>query len=157
MRCYDVRVTRQAFRYDGACDRSLFPVSRVRCIRSLCITCLVLSSAVSPRAHIPRDRRSAHTDTGQPIVQHLAGTDGQDEAGDIFVPDEGVNLTTAIRMHTIHGAFASFEKEFKGSREVGKAADLFVLDEDLRQVAVESLREVGVVMTAIGGEVVYEA
>lgn len=78
-------------------------------------------------------------------------------AGDVCGPDERVDLTTAIRMHTINGAFASFEERFKGSLEVGKAADLVVLAEDLSQVPAERLREVGVAMTVVGGEVVYEA
>jgi predicted amidohydrolase YtcJ len=37
-------------------------------------------------------------------------------AGDVGGPDERIDLTTAIRMHTINGAFASFEERFKGSR-----------------------------------------
>jgi len=78
-------------------------------------------------------------------------------AGDVCGPDECVDLTTAIRMHTIKGAFASFEEGFKGSIEVGKAADLVVLAEDLSRVPVERLRDVGVAMTVVGGEVVYEA
>jgi predicted amidohydrolase YtcJ len=78
-------------------------------------------------------------------------------AGDVCGPDERVDLTTAIRMHTIHGAFASFEEGFKGSLEVGKAADLVVLADDLSRVPVERLRDVGVVMTVVGGEVVYGA
>jgi predicted amidohydrolase YtcJ len=77
-------------------------------------------------------------------------------AGDVCGPDERVDLTTALRMHTINGAFASFEEGFKGSLEVGKAADLVVLAEDLSRVPVERLREVGVMMTVVGGEVVYE-
>jgi predicted amidohydrolase YtcJ len=78
-------------------------------------------------------------------------------AGDVCGPNERVDLTTVIRMHTINGAFASFEEGFKGSLEVGKAADLVVLDEDIRRVPVERLRHVGVAMTVVGGEVVYEA
>ena len=76
--------------------------------------------------------------------------------GDVCGPDERVDLTTAIRMHTFHGAFASFEEGFKGSLDVGKAADLVVLTDDLRRVLVEHIRDVGVVMTVVGGEVVYE-
>jgi predicted amidohydrolase YtcJ len=52
-------------------------------------------------------------------------------ARDICGPDERVDLTTAFRLHTIYGTFASFEEEFKGRLEVGKAADLVVLAEDL--------------------------
>jgi predicted amidohydrolase YtcJ len=78
-------------------------------------------------------------------------------AGDVCGPDERMDLTTAIRMHTIHGAFASFEEGFKGSLDVGKAADLVVLAEGISRVPVERLREVGVVMTVVNGAVVYEA
>jgi predicted amidohydrolase YtcJ len=72
-------------------------------------------------------------------------------------PDERVDLTTAIRMNTINGAFASFEEGFKGSLQPGKVADLIVLAEDLSQVPVERLHDVGIVMTIVGGEGVYEA
>jgi predicted amidohydrolase YtcJ len=78
-------------------------------------------------------------------------------AGDVCGPDERVDLPTAIRMHTINGAFGSFEEGSKGSIETGKAADLVVLAEDLSRVPVERLRDVGVVMTVVGGEIVYEA
>ena len=97
-------------------------------------------------------------------VTHYAPLFGIEQAlmrrtmtGDVCGPDESVDLTTAIRMHTINSAFASFEEGFKGSLEVGKAADLVVLADDLSQVPVERLRHVGVVMTVVGGEVVYEA
>jgi predicted amidohydrolase YtcJ len=67
-----------------------------------------------------------------------------------------VDLPTAIRMHTINGAFGSFEEGSKGNLEAGKAADLVLLAEDLSRVPVERLRD-GVVMTVVGGEIVYEA
>jgi predicted amidohydrolase YtcJ len=83
-------------------------------------------------------------------VTHYAPLFGSEQAlmrktmaGDVCGPDERVDLTTVTRMHTIHGAFASFEEGFKGSLEVGKAADLVVLAEDLSQVPAEPLREVG--------------
>jgi predicted amidohydrolase YtcJ len=77
-------------------------------------------------------------------------------ARDICGPDERVEITMAIRMHTINGAFASFQEGFKGSLEVSKAADLVVLAEDLSRVPVEQLRHVGVAMTVAGGEVVFD-
>jgi hypothetical protein len=78
-------------------------------------------------------------------------------AGDVCGPEERVDLTTAIRMHTINGAFASFDEGLKGSLEVGKAADLVILGEDLSRVPVEQLRQIPVMMTLVGGEIVYEA
>jgi predicted amidohydrolase YtcJ len=50
-----------------------------------------------------------------------------------------------------------YEEGFKGSLEAGKAADLVVLAADLSRVPLERLRDVGVVMTVVGCEIVYEA
>jgi hypothetical protein len=76
--------------------------------------------------------------------------------GQVCGGDERVDLTTAIRMHTINGAFASFEEDLKGSLEPGKLADLVVLAEDLARVPVKEIRQVPVAMTVTGGRVVYD-
>jgi predicted amidohydrolase YtcJ len=76
--------------------------------------------------------------------------------GQVCGPDERVDLTAAIRMHTINGAFASFEESLKGSLEPGKLADLVVLADDLSRVPVTEIRQVPVAMTVSGGRVVYE-
>jgi predicted amidohydrolase YtcJ len=60
-------------------------------------------------------------------------------------------------MHTMHRAFASFEEGFNGSLGVAKAADLVAPTGDLGRTPVERLRDVGEVMTVVGGEVVDEA
>jgi len=77
--------------------------------------------------------------------------------GQVCGADERVDLTTAIRMHTINGAFASFEETTKGSLEPGKLADLVVLGDDIARVPVKELRHLPVAMTVVGGEVVHEA
>ncbi|MGB4862751.1 MAG: amidohydrolase [Tepidiformaceae bacterium] len=77
--------------------------------------------------------------------------------GDVCGPDECVDLTTAIRMHTYNGAYASFEEHLKGSIEVGKLADLTVLSEDIRAVPTRELRDLPIAMTVVGGKVAYEA
>ncbi len=77
--------------------------------------------------------------------------------GDVCGPDERVDLTTAIRMHTINGAYASFEEGIKGSIEPGKLADLVLLAEDIARVPAEKIRDIGVAMTVVGGRVAYEA
>jgi predicted amidohydrolase YtcJ len=76
--------------------------------------------------------------------------------GDVCGPDERVDLTTAIRLHTINGAYASFDEQEKGSIEPGKLADLVLLAEDLSRVPAERIRETGVAMTVVGGRVVHE-
>lgn len=97
-------------------------------------------------------------------VTHYAPLFGIEQAltrttmdGQVCGPDEAVDLTTAIRMHTINGAYASFEESLKGSIEVGKLADLVVLSDDIARVPVTHLRHLPVAMTVVGGDIVHEA
>ena len=97
-------------------------------------------------------------------VTHYAPLFGIEQAltrrtmdGDVCGPKERVDLRTAIRMHTINGAYAAFDEQIKGSLEPGKLADLVVLAEDLTRVPAERIRQVGVAMTVVGGEIAYEA
>jgi predicted amidohydrolase YtcJ len=76
--------------------------------------------------------------------------------GQVCGPDERVDLDTAIRMHTINAAHASFEEDAKGSIEPGKLADLVMLADDLARVPPEQIRQTGVLMTVVGGEVLFE-
>ena len=76
--------------------------------------------------------------------------------GQVCGPNERVDLTSAIRMHTINGAFASFEESLKGSLEPGKLADLVVLGEDLARVPVKEIRQIPIAMTVTGGRIVHE-
>ena len=78
-------------------------------------------------------------------------------SGDVCGPEERVDLETAIRMHTINGAYASFSEDVKGSIEPGKLADLTLLDADLREVPPTEMRDLPVAMTFVEGRAVYEA
>jgi hypothetical protein len=77
--------------------------------------------------------------------------------GDVCGPQERVDLTAALRLYTVNAAYAAFEDDRKGSIEPGKLADLVMLAEDITCVPAERLRDVAVLMTVVGGEVVYEA
>ncbi|MFP6678738.1 MAG: amidohydrolase [Dehalococcoidia bacterium] len=75
--------------------------------------------------------------------------------GDVCGADHAVSLDTAIRMHSINGAYASFEDYIKGSLEIGKLADMALLDQDLRDVKPHEVRNVVVDRTYVNGELVY--
>jgi len=77
--------------------------------------------------------------------------------GDLCGPDERLDLTTAIRLHTINGAYAQFAEHERGSLEPGKLADLVMLSEEITRVPTRVLRDLPVALTVIGGIVAYEA
>ncbi len=49
-------------------------------------------------------------------------------SGKVYGPDERVDIKDALRTYTINGAYLTYEENFKGTLEVGKIADLVVLD-----------------------------
>jgi predicted amidohydrolase YtcJ len=62
----------------------------------------------------------------------------------------------ALKIYTINGAYASFEENTKGSIEPGKLADLVVLGADPTQIDPETIKDIPVEMTIVGGKTVYE-
>jgi len=69
---------------------------------------------------------------------------------------EAITPEEALVCYTAGGAYAQFEEERKGTVEVGKYADLAVLSEDPTAVRRETIREIKVDMTIVGGRIVYE-
>lgn len=80
-----------------------------------------------------------------------------DSIGTAWLPQERVDLATMIAGYTINGAYLNFEEHETGSIEVGKAADLIVLDHNLFDVAPHDIHNVRVLLTLLGGEEVYKA
>ena len=78
-------------------------------------------------------------------------------SGQILYGPEGVSVSEAIKAYTIDGAYAAWEERIKGSIEVGKLADLVVLDKDPFSIDPDSLKTVKTVMTIIDGKIVYNA
>jgi predicted amidohydrolase YtcJ len=79
-----------------------------------------------------------------------------DRNPDGWVPEQKIGVEDALRAYTINGAYASFEEKDKGSIERGKLADLTLVDRDITRIAPETIRDAQVVLTVVGGRVVYE-
>ncbi len=62
----------------------------------------------------------------------------------------------AIRMYTYDGAYASFEEDVKGSIEIGKAADLVLLSENILETEPDDILKIKADMTLVDGEIVFE-
>ena len=72
-----------------------------------------------------------------------------------YEPGEKMSRELALRTYTINGAYAAFEEDIKGSIEVGKLADLTILDKDIMTIKEDEILDTKVEMTIIGGKVVF--
>jgi len=77
------------------------------------------------------------------------------ESGTPVAESQRTTLMHAIRSFTINGAYASFEEDRKGSIEVGKLADLVVLDGSILSASPERILSMKPTLTMINGEIVY--
>jgi len=72
-----------------------------------------------------------------------------------WIPQQKVTVAEAVHAYTAAAAYASGEEHQKGSIEPGKLADFVVLSDDVFTVAPETIRDVQVDMTILGGDVIY--
>jgi predicted amidohydrolase YtcJ len=79
-----------------------------------------------------------------------------DASGQVLVPEEKLTREEALRAMTINGAYLTFEESKKGSIEVGKFADLVVLDKDYLTVSEDDIKDIQPLVTMVGGKTVYE-
>jgi len=73
-----------------------------------------------------------------------------------WVPEQKITVEEALRAYTSGAAYAQFLEREKGTLEPGKLADWVLIDRDLRTTAPETLRDARVLMTVVGGDVVYQ-
>jgi predicted amidohydrolase YtcJ len=81
----------------------------------------------------------------------------RDMKGHVWGANQRITLEEAIKVGTINGAYASFEKNLKGSIEAGKLADLVVLDRDPFKEDSSTLVTIPIERTMTGGNWVYES
>jgi predicted amidohydrolase YtcJ len=73
-----------------------------------------------------------------------------------WVPEQRIGVEDALRAYTLGGAYAEFQEQDKGTLEAGKLADFALLERDLTRIPPEQIRDVKVMLTVVGGQVVFE-
>jgi predicted amidohydrolase YtcJ len=79
----------------------------------------------------------------------------EDRSSESWHAEELIDLQTAISGYTMNGAYVNFEEKQSGSIEVGKLADLIVLDKNLFAIPQSEIHQTKVVMTLLEGKEVY--
>ena len=83
------------------------------------------------------------------------GLDGNPPGG--WIPDQTIDLETAIRAYTLNGAYANFMEQNRGSIAVGKYADLVLISDNLFKIPSDKIKDAKVVWTVVAGREVYRA
>jgi predicted amidohydrolase YtcJ len=77
-------------------------------------------------------------------------------SGGVYGSEQRIRREEALRLSTINNAYLNFEENMKGSLESGKVADLVVLSDDIMTCPEERIRDMSVLMTMVGGKIVYQ-
>ena len=70
---------------------------------------------------------------------------------------EPIGREDALIAHTRKNAYFVFQEDNLGSIQAGKLADLVVIDRDYLTVTADQIKDIKVLMTVVGGRVVYDA
>lgn len=79
--------------------------------------------------------------------------EGTPEGG--YEPEQKMTREQALRSYTLDAAYGAFEEDIKGSLQPGKLADFTVFSEDIMTVAEEEILNTEVMMTIVGGKIVF--
>ena len=91
----------------------------------------------------------------EPIYEIYGMVTRKTRWGGSLGPEQGITRAQAIRSVTINGAYTSFEEKVKGSIEPGKYADFVVLSGDILATPADSIKDIKVLATVLGGKTVY--
>ncbi|MDH5241165.1 MAG: amidohydrolase [Gammaproteobacteria bacterium] len=90
-----------------------------------------------------------------PQIETAVTRTNADGEGETFMPHETIDLATALAAFTINSAFVNGIEKETGSIEVGKLADLIVLDRNLFGIPAKEISDTKVLLTLLGGQPVY--
>ena len=73
-----------------------------------------------------------------------------------LIIEECLSVEEALKTYTLNAAYAAFEEDIKGSIEVGKLADMVILDRNPLEIPKDEIKDIQVVETIIRGKTVYK-
>jgi predicted amidohydrolase YtcJ len=94
-------------------------------------------------------------DLEQPFLCQYSALTGRTLAG-ILMPGQNATREEMLRMFTINNAYSRFQEDILGSIEPGKMADFVVLDRDILTCDADEVREMQVLQTWVGGDLVHD-
>lgn len=73
-----------------------------------------------------------------------------------WFPDEKISMADALKAYTLNGATGAFNGDTRGSIQVGKVADLVIIDKNLFEIAPKDILTINIDLTMVDGKIVFE-
>jgi len=99
---------------------------------------------------------SAQISTLNPWLMLYYMVTGKNSSGVVINAGQTLTRQEAMRLYTRENGWFSKEEDKLGSIEVGKLADVTVLNADFFSVPDESIKQLGSVLTIVGGRIVHD-
>jgi predicted amidohydrolase YtcJ len=96
------------------------------------------------------------TVSANPFIALYALVTRKNRLGQRIAPHQAISREEALRAYTVSSTWLTREEHLKGTIEVGKLADMAVLDRDYFAVPDKEIKEIQVDMTVVGGKVTWE-
>jgi len=96
------------------------------------------------------------TVSANPFIALYALVTRKNKLGQHIAPHEAISREEALRAYTASGTWLTREEHLKGTIEVGKLADMAVLDRDYFAVPDEEIKKIQVDVTVVDGKVVWQ-
>ena len=91
----------------------------------------------------------------EPLMAIQSMVTRKDMEGRVWGPRQKIGVDEALRICTLHGAYASFEEHVKGTIAAGKLADFVVLESDPHDVDPDRIKHIAVARTVVGGRTMH--
>ncbi len=89
------------------------------------------------------------------VTRKAVDENGTIHSLDPWLAEHQITVEQALRMMTIEGAYAVKQEDYIGSLEVGKYADLIVIDDDPLTMNPDNLKDINVLLTMIDGKIEF--
>ena len=106
---------------------------------------------------LPSAGSDAPVTSPDPITDIFSAVTRQTQSGQVLSVNNGVTVMDAVKAWTLSAAYSCFREDVLGTITAGKLADLVLLDKDPLAMPTEELKKVKVIMTILGGRVVWES
>ena len=93
----------------------------------------------------------------EPLMAIQSMVTRRDFRGREWGPNQKVSVDEALRIATVNGSYASYEERSKGTIAAGKLADFVMLEQDPHDVPPDTIKDIKVARTVVGGRTSFPA